>query len=196
MKYFLLFISAALLLTLVLYLRKPSQDSFEAPKTDYLPIQFMVSKDAALMGVVNNLAYYGFVKDESALEYALIHSEDNYSGREGAITLENGNTINTQATYTLSQNMDVWQIANILLNEGKEVSCQNGCPDGLFYPELLPGGELAPTIAEKYSWVETYADCVESIGHDGGQLSSEQYYEKTGIRSCISPDGREFTPSP
>ena len=52
---------------------------------------------------------------------------------------------------------------------------------------------MAPTISQKYEWVKTYEDCVKSIGHDGGQLSSEQYAQKTGIRKCVSPDGREFT---
>ena len=46
---------------------------------------------------------------------------------------------------------------------------------------------------EKYSWIKTYEECTKAIGHDGGQLSSEQYYQKTGIRRCVAPDGREFT---
>ena len=89
--------------------------------------------------------------------------------------------------------MTTWQIANILLNKGTTIDCSHGCPGSNFDPELLPGGDLAPTIKQKYEWVKTYEDCVKSIGHDGGQLSSEQYAQKTGIRKCVSPDGREFT---
>jgi putative hemolysin len=59
----------------------------------------------------------------------------------------------------------------------------------MFYPELLPGGNPAPSATEIYQWVKTYEDCVKAKG----QLSSEQYAQKTGIRKCVTPDGREFT---
>ena len=60
----------------------------------------------------------------------------------------------------------------------------------MFYPELFPGGDLAPGPKEVYQWVETYEDCVKAKG----QLSSEQYTDRTGNpRKCVSLDGREFT---
>ena len=60
----------------------------------------------------------------------------------------------------------------------------------MFYPELLPGGNLAPSVNDRFRWVERYEDCVEARG----QLSSEQYSKRTDEpRKCVTPDGREFT---
>lgn len=175
---------------LLLYLSKKSENKFEAPRRNAQTVQFQVGKDASLDGIVNNLSYYGFIKDENAFKEALVKTKDNTEGRDGAITLVNGNTINIQATYNISQGMTAWEIASILLNEGKKESCTHGCPPGLFYPEVLPGGEMAPTLSEQYSWVENYEDCIKA----GGQTYSEQYLEKTGEPDhCVSPDGeREF----
>jgi hypothetical protein len=122
-----------------------------------------------------------------------VHSKDTNPGRENALKVGD-NTIDREARYTISQSMTAWQIAEILLNQGVYSSCEHGCPDSNFNPELLPGGDLAPTLKEKYSWVKTYDDCVKSIGHDGGQLTSEQNHIQTGHpRVCSSPDGRYFT---
>lgn len=185
------YLVAALVVILFVYLQKNKLAKFEAPRQNTQTVQFQVGKDATLDGIANNLAYYGFVKDENALKEAVLKSEDITDGREGAIVLENGSSINTQATYNISQSMTAWEIASILLNEGKEESCTHGCPPGLFYPEVLPGGEMAPTLQEKFSWVENYEDCVNV----GGQTYSEQYLQKTGGPDhCVSPDGeREFT---
>ena len=168
------------------------QNKFTAPRNEAPAVQFRISKNNTLTAIIGNLHYYGFVRDENAFRYALEHASDSNPGSEGAIRI-GGNTIDTQATYEISQTMNAWQLAKVLLNTGTYSDCSHGCPDSIFAPELLPGGNLAPTIAEKYEWVKTYEDCVKSIGHDGGQLSSEQYYQRTGIRTCVSPDGREFT---
>jgi len=175
---------------LVRRLSTSSDDKFAAPRDNLQVFQFQVGENATLDGIASNLAYYGFIKDEDAFKEAVSKSEDNTEGREGAVVLENGNSINTQATYNISQNMTAWEIASILLNEGKEESCTHGCPPGLFYPEVLPGGEMAPTLQEQYSWIENYDDCVKA----GGQTYSEQYLEKTGGPDhCVSPDGeKEF----
>lgn len=165
---------------------------FEAPRQNTPNIEFTIGKDFTLDAVVGDLHYYGFVKDESALRYALEHTKDTTHGQENAIKIGN-NTIASEARYTISQSMTAWQIADILLNQGNFSSCDHGCPESNFSPELLPGGDPAPTIQQKYEWVKTYEDCVKSIGHDGGQLSSEQYAMRTGIRKCVSPDSREFT---
>jgi len=140
------------------------------------------------MGVVSNLRYYGFIKDEDAFRYALGHAEDATPEQEGAIRVGN-NTINTQTTYEISQTMGAWELADVLLNQGRFDDCSHGCP-GMFYPELLPGGDLAPSVNDRFKWVESYEDCLKA----GGQLSSEQYSQRTGEpRKCVTPDGREFT---
>ena len=168
------------------------QSKFEAPRQKAPSIEFTISKDKTLMAVSGDLHYYGFIKDENAFQYALEHTKDTKPGNETSIKIGN-NTIDREARYTISQSMTAWQIADVLLNQGTSSPCNNGCPKSSFNPELLPGGDLAPTLKEKYSWVKTYEDCTKAIGHDGGQLSSEQYYQRTGIRKCVSPDSREFT---
>jgi hypothetical protein len=168
------------------------QGKFEAPRQNAPSIEFTISKDKTLMAVSGDLHYYGFIKDENAFQYALKHTKDVNSGNESSIKVGN-NTIDREARYAISQSMTAWQIADVLLNQGESNPCNNGCPDSSFNPELLPGGDLAPTLKEKYSWVKTYEDCAKAIGHDGGQLSSEQYYQRTGIKRCVAPDGREFT---
>lgn len=192
-KRLIVFIVFALLASGVGYsIFKSRQSNFEAPKQNTQTIQFTIGKNFTLDAVVGDLKYYDFIKDEAIFKYALEHSKDTNPGRENAIKIGD-NTIDREAVYKISQSMTAWELADVLLNQGDYQSCDRGCPESNFIPELLPGGDLAPTIKEEYSWVKTYEDCVEAIGHDGGQLSSEQYYERTGIRRCVSPDGREFT---
>lgn len=168
------------------------QSKFGAPRQNTQSIEFTISKDMTLEAVIGDLQYYGFIKDKDSLRYALEHAKDTNPGKANAIKVGN-NTIDREARYSISQSMTAWEIADILVNKGIDNPCNNGCPDSPFNPELLPGGDLAPTLKGKYSWVKTYEDCTKAIGHDGGQLSSEQYYQKTGIRRCVAPDGREFT---
>lgn len=170
------------------------QTKFEAPRKDTPNIQFTIGKDRTLQSIIGDLKYYDFIKDERAFTFALGYTQDNTKGSENAIKVGKGSkTIDRQTVYTISQSMTAWELASVLLNKGAYQDCNHGCPESNFIPELLPGGDLAPTLKEKYSWVKTYEDCVKSIGHDGGQLSSEQYAQRTGIRKCVSPDGREFT---
>ena len=170
------------------------QSKFEAPRQNTQSIGFTIKKDTTLMAIVGDLHYYGLIKDADAFEFALVHTQDTTKGGTNFIKVGKGSkTIEREARYKISQSMTAWQIADILLNQGERSTCDHGCPDGNFDPELLPGGDLAPTLKEKYSWVKTYEDCVKAIGHDGGQLSSEQYAQRTGIRKCVSPDSREFT---
>ena len=173
---------------------KGFQSKFEASRTDAPDIQFTIGKGRTLQSIIGDLKYYDFIKDEDAFTFALEHTQDNTKGGENFIKVGKGSkTIEREAVYTISQSMTAWELASIILNSGTHQDCNHGCPESNFIPELLPGGDLAPTIKEKYSWVKTYEDCVKAMGHDGGQLSSEQYYERTGIRKCVSPDGREFT---
>lgn len=190
----------ALLLSLGgLYWLKSSQDKFTAPRKDAPLVKFRVDKENTLMAVTGNLHYYGFVKDEYALKYALEHFKDNTSGKEGAIKVGN-NTIDTETAYEISQSMSAWEIAKILLNNGTPSisDCNHGCPSSNpFTPEILPGGDIALTWQErmraKYGWVKTFEDCVAAIGHDGGQITSEENFKQTGHpRVCNTADGRYF----
>ncbi len=170
------------------------QSKFETPRQNTQLIGFTIKKDTTLMAIVGDLHYYGFVKDENAFKFALEHTQDTTKGGTNFIKVGRGSkTIEREARYEISQSMTAWQIAGVLLNQGKLSTCDHGCPDSNFDPELLPGGDLAPTIKQKYEWIKTYEDCVKAIGHDGGQLSSEQYAQRTGIKRCVAPDGREFT---
>ena len=175
----------------IIQYQKNNKAKFEAPRQDAPLISYTIKKNTSLDAVISDLKYFDFIKDEEAFRYALENSEDNTPGNDNSLRIGD-NTIDREALYKISQSMSAWEISSILLNEGERSTCDHGCPDSNFTPELLPGGDLAPTLEHKYSWVETYEDCVEAVGHDGGQLSSEQYYERTGIRNCFSPDGRLF----
>jgi len=188
------FIAVLLVIAVVVFqYQKNNKAKFEAPRQDTPLIGYTIKKNTSLDAVISDLKYFDFIKDEDSFRYALEHSEDNTPGNDNALRIGN-NTIDREALYKISQSMSTWEIASILLNEGERSTCDHGCPDSNFTPELLPGGDLAPTLEQKYSWVETYEDCVEAVGagHDGGQLSSEQYYEHSGVRTCYSPDGRLF----
>jgi len=162
------------------------KSQFEATKSTEQKVLMRVDKDTTPQAIVSDLKYYGFIKNESVFKLALRFAEDKTPGNENSIRI-GSNTIDRQAVYLISQNMGAWQLAKVLLNEGMSEDCSHGCPPGRFLPALLPGGELKPS---EYGWVETYDDCVKAKG----QLSSEQYAERTGEpRKCIIPDGREFT---
>ena len=181
-----------LLILGLLFTYKNWQNKFGAPRQNTPDIEFTIRKDTSLEAVVSNLKYYDFIKDEDTFRYALKKTKDTAIGNENSLKIGN-NTINKEAIYTISQSMTAWEIADILLNKGEYTSCDKGCPDSSFNPELLQGGDLAPTMKQKYEYIKSYDDCAKAIGRDGGQLSSEQYYERTGIKKCVSPDGREFT---
>ncbi len=154
---------------------------FAAPKKSSQIIKYRISQNATEMAITGDLKYYGFIKHESAFKLALFI--------KGALF---GKEIKRSSVYEISQSMNVWQLSSELLNRGTTVDCNHGCPDSNFDPELLPGGDLAPTLKEKYFWVKTYDDCIKAIGHDGGQVTSEQAYQRTGHRICNTADGRYF----
>ena len=173
---------AVLLIALLVGLVLIVESTFAAPKKSGPVIEYKIPKTTTLTAITGDLKYYGFIKNENALKFSL--------WVKGGVK---GQDIKRDSTYKIAQTMSAWQIAKVLLSDGTYSPCNQGCPESNFSPELLPGGDLAPTITQKYEWVKTYEDCVKSIGHDGGQLSSEQYFQRTGIRKCVSPDGREFT---
>lgn len=188
--YLFLFIVILGLASLLWY--KNWKSKFEAPRHNTQTVEFTISKDMTLDAVIGDLQHYDFIKDKEAFRYALEHAKDTKPGKDSSLKI-GSNTIDREARYSISQSMTAWEIADILVNKGEYSPCNHGCPGSAFNPELVPGGDLAPTLKEKYSWVKTYEDCTKAIGHDGGQLSSEQYAQRTGIRKCVSPDGREFT---
>lgn len=68
-----------------------------------------------LPALLSNLKYYGFIRDEKALEYALEHTKDTFPGRTDAIKIGN-NTIDIYSSYRISEDMTAWEIADQLLN--------------------------------------------------------------------------------
>jgi hypothetical protein len=91
----------------------------EAQKYANVGVSFYVTKNTTLDGIINNLTYYGLVRDEKALRYALEHTNDTTSGKTDAIKVGNRGSIDS-GIYELSRNMDTWQIADTLLNKGQE----------------------------------------------------------------------------
>jgi len=165
-------------------------EKFKPPRTSGSPVIFRIGEAASVDGVVSNLYTYGFIRDQSAFKYALEHGLDTTPSIGSNTLMVGRNTIEKQSDYEVSQTMSAWELAGVLLNRGRFNDCTGGCPPGLFYPELLPGGDLAPSLSEQYEWIKTFDQCKKA----GGQLTSEQYFQKTGQpRKCVSPDGREFT---
>ncbi len=78
-------------------------------------INLRINKNVTLVALTSNLYYYGFVRDEKSFLYALEHTKD-ITPSENAIVVDKGRTIDTNAEYRISENMDAWQIADILLN--------------------------------------------------------------------------------
>jgi hypothetical protein len=78
-------------------------------------INLRLNTNVTLDALVSNLYYYGFVKDEAAFRYALMHTKDVTTGQT-FIKVDDTRTIDTNAEYRISENMTAWQIADILLN--------------------------------------------------------------------------------
>ena len=78
-------------------------------------VNLRISNQTTLDALVGNLAYYGFVRDEKSIRYALEHTKD-VTPSDKAIVVDKNRTIDTNAEYRISENMDAWQIADILLN--------------------------------------------------------------------------------
>ncbi|EKD47575.1 MAG: hypothetical protein ACD_65C00376G0003 [uncultured bacterium] len=91
-----------------------AQDIRNKPGVDGT-VDLRINTNVTLDALIGNLAYYGFVRDEKSLRYALEHTKDvTPSGK--AIVVDKNRTIDTNAEYRISENMDAWQIADILLN--------------------------------------------------------------------------------
>lgn len=78
-------------------------------------ITLRLTQGTTLSALLSNLEYYGFVRDEKALKYALEHSVDKLPGRTDALRVGN-NTVDIYASYRISEDMTAWEIADQLLN--------------------------------------------------------------------------------
>ena len=78
-------------------------------------IDLRITTNTTLDGVIGNLYYYGFIRDENSFRYALDHTKDT-TPSDKAIKVDVNKTIDTNAEYRISEEMSAWQIADILLN--------------------------------------------------------------------------------
>ena len=78
-------------------------------------VDLRINTNTTLVGLTGNLSYYGFVRDEKSFLYALEHTKD-VTPSDKAIVVDKNRTIDTNAEYRISEDMDAWQIADILLN--------------------------------------------------------------------------------
>jgi hypothetical protein len=81
-------------------------------------VDLRVSKNATLIGIVDNLYYYGFIDDKDSFEKLLRTTTDTTPGKDGAIKAGN-NTIDINSNYSINYSMSDEEIANTLLNKGK-----------------------------------------------------------------------------
>lgn len=80
-------------------------------------VNLRINTNTTLNGLVGNLYYYGFIRDENSFRYALEHTKDVTPGESGkVIKVDATRTIDTNAEYRISEDMTAWQIADILLN--------------------------------------------------------------------------------
>lgn len=79
-------------------------------------VNLRINTKVTLTALVSNLAYYGFIRDEKALLYALEHTKDTTPGTQ-AIKVGREGTIDTNAEYRISENMTAWELADTLLNK-------------------------------------------------------------------------------
>jgi len=79
-------------------------------------VNLRINTKVTLTALVSNLAYYGFIRDEKALFYALEHTKDTTPGTQSIKVGQEG-TIDTNAEYRISENMTAWELADTLLNK-------------------------------------------------------------------------------
>lgn len=79
-------------------------------------INLRINTNVTLEGLIGNLYYYGFVRDEAALRYSLEHTKDT-TPSENSIKVGKEGTIDMNAEYRISEDMSAWEIADILLNK-------------------------------------------------------------------------------
>ncbi|MDD5147728.1 MAG: hypothetical protein PHV63_04260 [Candidatus Daviesbacteria bacterium] len=84
---------------------------------DRKEISFYITDGSTPQGIIGNLTYYGFARNEKALQYALENTEDKTGGKDEAIKVGNNGTIDIKAFYRISEDMTAWELADTLLNK-------------------------------------------------------------------------------
>ncbi len=92
-----------------------AKDSRSSSKGNDGKISLRLTQGTTLPALLSNLEYYGFVRDQKSLEYALEHTTDTLPGRTYALIVGN-NTVDLYASYSISEDMTAWEIADQLLN--------------------------------------------------------------------------------
>jgi hypothetical protein len=80
-------------------------------------VAFRPTKDSTIDAIISNLHYYGFIRSEKALRYALENTEDKTQASPGALWVGKNGSVDTNASYTISENMTAWEMADTLLNK-------------------------------------------------------------------------------
>lgn len=93
-----------------------TQSDFERQKQSET-VDFRPGKGSTLEAIVSNLKYYGFIRSEKALMYALENTNDITQGNQGSLSVGKNGSIDIVASYRISENMTAWEIADILLNK-------------------------------------------------------------------------------
>lgn len=81
-------------------------------------VDFRLGKGSTLDAIISNLNYYGFIRSERALQYALENTKDITQGKQGALSVGKNGSIDIVASYRISENMTAWEMADTLLNKG------------------------------------------------------------------------------
>src|SRR4030042_4814749 len=90
-----------------------AQDIRSKPGVDGT-VDLRIGANTTLEALVSNLAYYGFIRNEEGFRYALEHTKD-VTISDNAIVVDKGRTIDKNAEYRISEDMDAWKIADIFL---------------------------------------------------------------------------------
>lgn len=80
-------------------------------------VSLRLSDNTTLEALVSNLHTYGFIRDEKAFLYALKNTKDTIPGKTNAIKVGKTGTIDVGSYYKISEDMDAWQLADVLLNK-------------------------------------------------------------------------------
>jgi hypothetical protein len=81
-------------------------------------VDFRPGKGSTLDAIISNLNYYGFIRSEKALRYALENTKDTTQGNLGSLSVGKNGSIDIVASYRISENMTAWELADTLLNKG------------------------------------------------------------------------------
>lgn len=79
-------------------------------------VDLRINTKVTLQGLTGTLFYYGFIRDEKAFMYALEHAKDT-TPSDKAIRVGSSGTIDQNAEYRISEDMNAWELADKLLNK-------------------------------------------------------------------------------